>query len=177
MLTQYKNINQIQLASGSVSGERLSSSKTAFVSFDADEAVYFNNEINRQTETQRVELHVYADDVWITGNHRINLQSQIPEYRDSKTNAVITFPAQPLAINLYDEFNKMPKVRAFALTAADGSVDVGETINTLHLVLQSVNGVYSANGITGAVIDGTTDSQINFDAPVTADSIAIIFYS
>jgi hypothetical protein len=107
MLTQYKNINQIQLASGSLSGERLSSSKTTFASFDADEAVYFNNEINRQTETQRVELHVYANDSWITGNHRINLQSKIPEYRDSKTNAIITFPAQPLAINLYDEFNKL----------------------------------------------------------------------
>jgi hypothetical protein len=107
MLTQYKNINQIQLASGSLSGERLSSSKTTFASFDANEAVYFNTAINQQTANQRVELHVYANDSWITGNHRINLQSQIPEYRDSKTNATITFPAQPLAINLYDEFNKL----------------------------------------------------------------------
>jgi hypothetical protein len=107
MLTQYKNINQIQLASGSLSAERLSSSKTDFVSFDADEAVYFNTEINTQTETQRVELHVYADDTWITGNHRITLQNKIPEYRDSQTNKIIQFLAQPLAINLYEEFDKL----------------------------------------------------------------------
>jgi hypothetical protein len=107
MLTQYKNINQIQLASGSLSGERLSSSKTTFASFDANEAVYFNTAINQQTANQRVELHVYANDTWITGNHRITLKSQIPEYRNLETNALISFPAQPLAINLYEEFDKL----------------------------------------------------------------------
>jgi hypothetical protein len=72
MITQYKNIEQIQQATGSVSAERLSSSKTEYVSFDSQEAIYFNTNINQQLENQRVELHVYADDVWITGNHRIS---------------------------------------------------------------------------------------------------------
>ena len=107
MLTQYKNIEQIQTASGSISAERLSRSKTEFASFDAEEAIYFNTEINKQTEDQRVEMHVYADDTWITGNHRIQLNTKIPEYRNKSTNALIQFPAQPLAIDLYAEFERL----------------------------------------------------------------------
>ena len=107
MLTQYKNINQIQTASGSISAERLSSSKTEFASFDAEEAIYFNTEINKQTEDQRVEIHVYAGDTWITGTHRVQLETKVPEYRNKQTNALIQFPAQPLAINLYNEFDKL----------------------------------------------------------------------
>jgi len=76
MLTQYKNIEQIQTASGSISAERLSRSKTEFASFDAEEAIYFNTEINKQAEDQRVEMHVYAGDTWITGNHRIQLNTR-----------------------------------------------------------------------------------------------------
>jgi hypothetical protein len=52
MLTQYKNIEQIQLASGSISAERLSRSKTEFASFDAEDVIYFNTEINKQDESQ-----------------------------------------------------------------------------------------------------------------------------
>ena len=107
MLTQYKNINQIQTASGSISAERLSRSKTEFASFDAEEAIYFNTEINKQTEDQRIELHVYAGDTWITGNHRVQLETKIPEYRNKQTNDIIKFPTQPLAIDLYNEFDKL----------------------------------------------------------------------
>jgi hypothetical protein len=107
MITQYKNIEQIQAASGSISAERLSRSKTEFASFDAEEAIYFNTEINKQTEDQRVEMHVYAGDTWITGNHRIQLNTKIPQYRNKQTNALIQFPAQPLAIDLYAEFERL----------------------------------------------------------------------
>jgi hypothetical protein len=106
MLTQYKNIEQIQTASGSISAERLSSSKTEFVSFD-DDVIYFNTEINKQTQDQRIELHAYAGDTWITGNHRIQLQTKIPEYRNKQTNELIKFDTQPLAINLYEEFDRL----------------------------------------------------------------------
>ncbi len=107
MLTQYKNIDQIQLASGSLSAERLSRSKTEFVSFDAEDVIYFNTEINKQTDDKRIELHIYADDTWITGNHRVQLQTKIPEYRNKQTNELIKFPAQPLAINIYKEFENL----------------------------------------------------------------------
>ena len=106
MLTQYKNINQIQTASGSISAERLSTSKTEFASFE-DEIVYFNTDINKQDDSQRVEMHVYAGDTWITGNHKVQLQTKIPEYRNKQTNKLIQFPAQPLAIDLYNEFNQL----------------------------------------------------------------------
>ena len=106
MLTQYKNINQIQTASGSLSAERLSRSKTEFVSFD-DDVIYFNTEINKQTDDQRVELHVYAGDTWITGNHRVQLQTKIPEYRNKQTNELIKFPVQPIAIDIYKEFDNL----------------------------------------------------------------------
>jgi len=107
MLTQYKNIEQIQIASGSISAERLSRSKTEFASFDAEEVIYFNTDINKQTEDKRVEMHVYAGDTWITGNHRIQLKTKIPEYRNKQTNAVIQFETQPLAIDLYKEFERL----------------------------------------------------------------------
>jgi hypothetical protein len=107
MLTQYKNIDQIQTASGSISVERLSRSKTEFASFDAEEAIYFNTDINKQTESQRIEMHVYAGDTWITGNHRVSLQTKIPDYRNKQTNELIKFPAQPLAIDIYTEFENL----------------------------------------------------------------------
>jgi hypothetical protein len=106
MLTQYKNIKQIQTASGSISAERLSTSKTEFASFE-DEIVYFNTDINKQDNSQRVEMHVYAGDTWITGNHKVQLQTKIPEYRNKQTTALIQFPAQPLAIDLYNEFDQL----------------------------------------------------------------------
>ena len=107
MLTQYKNIDQIQTASGSISAERLSRSKTEFASFDAEEAIYFNTDINKQTESQRIEMHVYAGDTWITGNHRVPLQTKIPDYQNKQTNELIKFPAQPLAIDIYTEFENL----------------------------------------------------------------------
>ena len=107
MLTQYKNIEQIQTASGSISAERLSRSKTEFASFDAEEAIYFNTEINKQTQDQRIEMHMYAGDTWITGNHQVQVETKIPQYKNKQTNALIQFPVQPLAINLYAEFERL----------------------------------------------------------------------
>lgn len=107
MLTQYKNIDQIKLASGSISAERFSRSKTDFLSFDAEEFIYFNTDIVKQNEMQRVELHIYADDTWITGNHKVSIQSKIPEYRDKSTNQLIKFPTQPIAIDLYKQLESL----------------------------------------------------------------------
>ena len=114
MLTQYKNIEQIQSASGSISAERLSRSKTEFASFDAEEAIYFNTEINKQTEDQRVEMHVYAGDTWITGNHRIQLDTKIPEYKNKSTNVSKTKVSKgPIGSNdifsMNNVYNKISK--------------------------------------------------------------------
>jgi len=107
MLTQYKNIDQILLATSSISAERFSRSKTAFLSFDADDSIYLNADITQQRAEQRVELHVYNNQTWLTGNHNVTLQSKIPEYRDNVSNKLIKFDAQPIAIDLYKEFETL----------------------------------------------------------------------
>jgi hypothetical protein len=107
MLSQYKNIDQIKEATNSVSAERLSKTKTEFFSYDADERVYQVPEIVQQGSDIRVELHVYAGDSWLTGNHTVSQQKKIPRYLDKVTNRVITFPSNPIAIDLYNEFNKL----------------------------------------------------------------------
>lgn len=125
MLTQYKNIDQIQTASGSISAERFSRSKTDFLSFDAEESIYFNTDITKQTEQQRVELHVYSDDTWITGNHKVSIESKIPEYRNKSTNQLIKFPAQPVAIDLYKQLESLK------LTAGQFRIIVNFFINLI----------------------------------------------
>jgi hypothetical protein len=107
MLTQYKNINEIRNAVRSITGERISNRKLQFASYDIDESVYFNTEITTQTDASRIEMHVYSDDSWITGTHKISIKNNIPEYRDKITNELITYGAQPVAIDIYDEFSKL----------------------------------------------------------------------
>ena len=107
MLNQYKNIAQIQAQKGSSSSERLDKSKTNLLSYDADESIYFNPDITSQEIDSRTELHVYNNDTWITGNHAIQRHETVPEYRDKITNQLITFPIQPIAIDLYNEFNQL----------------------------------------------------------------------
>lgn len=107
MLTQYKNIDQIQTATKSVSAERISKTKTDFFSYDANSRVVQVPEITRQAEDIRIEVHAYSNDTWITGNHMVQLLSKVPEYRDKATNIPIKFPSQPIAVNLYEQFEKL----------------------------------------------------------------------
>ena len=107
MLTQYKNIEEIKNSTKSVSADRIAKTKSEFFSYDANERVVPVPEISQQSEDIRVELHVYSDDTWITGNHKIQLESKIPEYRNKLTNQIISIKNRPAAINLYDEFNNL----------------------------------------------------------------------
>ena len=107
MLTQYKNIEEIKNSTKSVSADRIAKTKSEFFSYDANERVVPVPEISQQSEDIRVELHVYSDDTWITGNHKIQLESKIPEYRNKLTKQIISIKNRPVAINLYDEFNNL----------------------------------------------------------------------
>ena len=105
MLTQYKNIEQIRTAVKSTTGNRLEKTKTDLLSYSAvDRVVRVPHIVNANNEF-RTELHIYSSDSWITGNHKIQLQSKIPEYRDTVTNQLIQLPGQPIAIDLYKEFD------------------------------------------------------------------------
>jgi hypothetical protein len=106
MLNQYKNINEIKSTKQSISGERIDRSKTEFVSYDANDATYFNDDIINVTDDSRVELHVYTGDSWLTGNHKIQYQTKIPEFRDKDTNQLIQINSA-LGIDLYSEFENL----------------------------------------------------------------------
>ena len=106
MLTQYKNINEIKSATKSISGERIDRTKTEFISYDANESVYSNKDIVNVTDDNRIELHVYAGESWLTGNHKIQFQSKIPEYRDKITNQVIQIDSA-LGVDIYSQFDQL----------------------------------------------------------------------
>jgi len=107
MLTQYKNIEQINNTAKSVSATRLPILKTSLLSYNANERVKQIPKLVQQTNESRIELHVYSGDTWLTGNHKIQVVQKIPEYRDKNTNQLITLPSQPVAIDLYNEFNQL----------------------------------------------------------------------
>lgn len=106
MLNQYKNIDQIKSTKKSVSGERIDRSKTEFVSYDANDATYFNDDIINVTDDNRLELHVYTGDSWLTGNHKIQFQTKIPEFRDKNTKQIISIN-NALGVDIYSEFEKL----------------------------------------------------------------------
>ena len=106
MLNQYKNINQIKSTKKSISGERIDRSKTEFVSYDSNEATYFNDDIVNVTDDNRIELHVYTGDSWLTGNHKIQFQNKIPEFRDKDTKQLIQIN-NAIGIDIYSQFENL----------------------------------------------------------------------
>lgn len=107
MITQYKNIDQIQTATKSVSATRLEKSKTDLLSYSATNRISQVPQITSPTNDLRTEFHVYSGDSWITGNHKVQLQTKIPEYRNKITKRPIRLPSKPIAIDLYSEFEKL----------------------------------------------------------------------
>ena len=77
MITQYKNIDQINSAIKSVSATRLDKSVTEFLSYSANNRFTFIPAISKQKDPSCVELHVYSGGVWQTGNHKIQLQTKL----------------------------------------------------------------------------------------------------
>ena len=70
MLTQYKNITDIKATTKSISAERIERSKLDVISYSTSQPIFLNNYIVNSDQS-RLELHVYADDSWITGDHKI----------------------------------------------------------------------------------------------------------
>lgn len=106
MLSQYKNIKEIESATKSISADRIDKTKTEFFSYDPLRVVPVP-EILKQSDFNRIEFHVYAGDTWITGNHSVQSQVKIPRYIDKTTNKTIKFASQPVALDLYEEFSKL----------------------------------------------------------------------
>ena len=117
MLTQYKNITQINSSKQSVSAERLTPTQLNLISYPAAERRYIAvNSITSNDENNRLELHVYSNAEWISGNHKIQQLTRIPEYRDAITNQLIPL-TNPLALDLRKEFDAL-KISAGSLRIA-----------------------------------------------------------
>ena len=87
MLTQYKNIEQILIASRSLSAERYTASDVS----DFQTNVTFNDDIIQRDISDRIELHVYLDQTCITADHNVPTVVSIPQYYDGKNIISFTF--------------------------------------------------------------------------------------
>ena len=106
MLTQYKNINQIKSAKKSISADRIDRTKAEFLAYDIQESVYSNVSIINGLDSSKIEMHVYAGDSWITGDHQVQIQTKIPQFKDKITNQSIPIN-NGFGIDLYSQFNKL----------------------------------------------------------------------
>jgi hypothetical protein len=71
MINQYKNIDQIKSATQSVSAERIERKKLDLVERDLYNGYYLNTDIINSNKDSVIEMHVYVNDSWITGNHTV----------------------------------------------------------------------------------------------------------
>ena len=94
MLNQYKNIQNIRNSTnGSTFGLR----------FSDRELKLLNRTITplKSSIFKDLELHVYSDETWITGNHNITLEHSIPRFTNPDTDDLLQFTGVPLSIDLY----------------------------------------------------------------------------
>ena len=105
MLNQYKNINQINASRNSVSGQRFNETLTDLFAY-AQEKYPVVTEVAENPDDVKVELHVYSNDQWITGNHSVQLAAKIPEIRDIATNEIVDI-TNPIGIDLTTEFDNL----------------------------------------------------------------------
>jgi hypothetical protein len=106
MLNQYKNITDIKSTTKSISAERIDRTKLDVVTYSTQQPIFFNTDIVNSVDDSRIEMHVYVDDSWITGNHKIQLQRKVPQYFDKTTNKSIPI-INPIAIDIFSEFEKL----------------------------------------------------------------------
>ena len=107
MLTQYKNIEQINSATKAVTAQRITKSKTEFFSYDKDTRVIPVPVLSKPTENVKVEMHVYVDDTWITGNHQVQLLNKLPNYQNTNSKQDFNLPGNPIGFDLYNEFSNL----------------------------------------------------------------------
>jgi hypothetical protein len=105
MLNQYKNINQINASRNSVSGQRFNETLTDLFAY-AQEKYPVVTEVAENPDDVKVELHVYSNDQWITGNHSVQPAAKIPEIRDIATNEIVDI-TNPIGIDLTTEFDNL----------------------------------------------------------------------
>jgi len=100
MLSQYKNIQEIRNnINGSTFGLRFSDRELKLLNRSVS--------IVKETAFKNIELHVYSDETWITGNHTVTLQHAVPSITNTETNELLQFTGVPLSIDLYKHLSDL----------------------------------------------------------------------
>ena len=106
-LQQYKNIDTFLNSDKSLSTNRIQHKQSELFALDAVNSIYYNDDILNRTDSSRVEVHLYSNQTWTTGNHNINLLAESREYTDKDTNKPIQFPGGQILIDLSKELNDL----------------------------------------------------------------------
>jgi hypothetical protein len=101
MLTQYKNKSDLLLLNRAGSTTRFDKSQLELMTPTPNEY-----QVIPEISKTKVELHIYAEDVWITGNHDTPFTDGIPPVFDATQNP-IQYKAAPIGINLKKELQKL----------------------------------------------------------------------
>ena len=105
MLSQYKNIEEINTAKQAVSADRFGKLKRNFFAYDANNHFITNTNIVTPSQNIQTELHVYSGDNWITGNHKIVTQTKLPQFKNP--DGSILNLTNPIGIDLVSELKKI----------------------------------------------------------------------
>ncbi len=107
MLSQYSNIEQIKTTNTALVGERFTVDESALLKYPIARPKYPNvNGLSDDNLDTRIELHLYSNETWITGNHTVQQKYQIPQYIDPITNQTIVL-RNPIAFDLREELDKL----------------------------------------------------------------------
>jgi len=107
MIKQYSNIDQIKSAVKSIAAQRLPQSKQQFFSVDKRGNTYdVNTDIVTDNTNNRIEFHVYSDESWVTGNHKISFQNNNKQFIDKNTNRTIR-TSRAIRIDLYQQLQDL----------------------------------------------------------------------
>lgn len=111
MLTQYKNNIDTNNLTQPISGQRINDIDLSLLSYVKNGRVAFDSNIFTG-DNFRTELHIYAADTWITGNHSVNSKTtNLTRVTDPVTNEERALKSSVLEIDLYTEFEKLKLTR------------------------------------------------------------------
>ena len=101
MLSQYKNLNQILNATGSISGDRFSATDHNLIDPVTQLTPVYD------IVKSSIEMHIYSNQTWLTGNHGIDaIEKQQPVNIPNQNNPFQT-GYTPFNIDIYKEFSKL----------------------------------------------------------------------
>ena len=107
MLKNYSNKDELLAAKKALSANRIDKLDYDLLKFPRYRISHVSTLL--PSFNQRIELHVYSNETWITGNHSITATSDIPtQYFGSSTSSNDQkFPYGILNISILDEFNNL----------------------------------------------------------------------